>query len=222
MYYTEQIRRIKDKLRTIKNLDRKLEIFGADYHKYYLRRPAYTYEVADFESKYKITLPPCYKSFITEIGNGGLKYPNNIVDQSAAGPNYGIFKLGTQMDSIVENTDYLQNDTFFDSNMTKEVWESLYDKLDKDINDEDFEKHKEKVFSGILIIGSCGCSGYQGIILNGKETGRIVYLYYEAEYCPHFADGANFLDWYENWLDDAISKSEAEQSITVKPWWKVW
>ncbi|MCL9807632.1 SMI1/KNR4 family protein [Flavobacterium amniphilum] len=222
MYYTEQVRRIKDKLKTIKSLDRRLEIFGADYHKYYLGRPAYAHEVAEFEAKYKITLPPCYKSFITEVGNGGIEYPNSIVGNSAAGPNYGIYKLETLVNVLIQNTDYLQNDFFFNPSMTEATWENIYENLGQDITDEDYDRHLEKVFSGILVIGFCGCSGYQGLVLNGKEKGRVIYLYDEVEYRPHLADESNFLDWYENWLDDAINKSKVAQPKTVKPWWRVW
>ena len=42
-------------------------------------------------------------------------------------------------------------------------------------------------------------------MLSGENAGKVVYMFDELEYCPQFAGEANFLDWYENWLDSIIS-----------------
>ncbi len=222
MTYSEQIQRIKEKLEIVKSLDTQFEIFGANSHKYYLDKPASQSEIAEFESKYNIELPSCFKTFISEVGNGGIEYPENVIGNSAAGPHFGIYKLGNHIDVLFDSeSGCLQRIAFVDSNMIESEWRNKYDELEENISDEDFDKHVEKVFSGILIIGFCGCSGYQGIILNGKDKGRIVYLYEEVEYCPEFTKEINFLDWYENWLNEIINNKKFAKK-PIKSWWKIW
>ena len=77
--------------------------------------------------------------------------------------------------------------------------------MTEDMTDDEYDKELARVYAGILTIGACGCAGYMGIMLSGEDTGRVVYICDEIEYCPQFAKEANFLDWYENWLDSIIS-----------------
>ncbi len=222
MIALNQIERIKIKLRLAKNTDSFLEVFGASSHKYILNKPIKNQSINDFENKYNIKLPEAYKKFLTEIGNGGLEYPNTVVSNSAAGPDYGIFRLGHEHHFIVKpSLKYLERKPFFDENMKEDEWEKVYDRMDDNISDEDYDIEVAKAYSGILNIGFSGCSGYLGIILTGENKGRIVHTYDEIEYCPHFSKETNFLDWYENWLDEIISgksisykglKNEKEES----------
>ncbi|KAB1155935.1 hypothetical protein F7018_11540 [Tenacibaculum aiptasiae] len=201
-----QIERIKIKLRLAKNTDSFLEVFGASSHKYILNSPLNMQEVNNFEKKYNITLPNNYRTFLTEIGNGGLENKNSVVGNSGAGPDYGIFKLGHPYHFIVEpSLKYLEKEPFFNESTTQDEWNKIYDKMDNNISNEDYDKEIAKAYSGILNIGFSGCSGYLGIILKGKNKDRIVHTYDEIEYCPHFSEEINFLDWYENWLDTIIS-----------------
>ena len=200
-----QMDRIKEKLKAAKSLDKELEVFGARSHKYFVGKPASNKEIDEFETDYHIRLPESFKSFLTEIGNGGIEYQNSVVGNSAAGPNYGIYKLGNHMDVLVDSSSgYLQKEVVFDSGLNESGWIELCKNPDKNHTAEEFEKFKEKIYAGILIIGFCGCSGYQGIVLNGPERGRIVYVYDEVEYMPHFSKELTFPDWYENWLNDII------------------
>jgi len=208
-----QIERIKVKLRLAKNTDTFFEVFGASSHKYILNSPMDIQEINDFERTYNLTLPDTYKTFLSEIGNGGLEYKNSVVGNSGAGPDYGIFKLGHPFHFIVDiSLGYLENEPFFNENTTEKEWNKIYDEMDDNISDEDYDKEVAKAYSGILNIGFSGCSGYLGIILNGKNKDRIVHTYDEIEYCPHFSDEINFLDWYENWLDEVISGKRIKQT----------
>ena len=56
-------------------------------------------DVASFEQKHGILLPPDYREFITRIGNGG------------DGPFYGFFPLGS-MDDNFDMREWQENDGF--------------------------------------------------------------------------------------------------------------
>ena len=210
MKQNNQIQRVKLKLEKARKKDAGLMTFGAESHQYKLGKPATSKEISNFETKYNIQLPQDYKFFLTEIGNGGIDYPRSVVGNSAAGPNYGIYKLGSFLINALVDTKsgYLENECIIHSKMTESKW----DKLCKKIFDEREDKHDDKayagclakIYAGILIIGFTGCSGYQGIILNGKEKGRVIFVY-DENYCPHFAEEFNFLDWYESWLDEILT-----------------
>ncbi len=201
-----QIERIKVKITLAKNTDFFFEVFGASSHKYILDSPLDLYELNDFEKAYNITLPDSYKIFLSKIGNGGLEYKKSVVGNSGAGPGYGIFKLGHHNHFIGDpSLKYLEKEPIFNESTTQEEWDKIYDEMDDNISDEDYDKELAKGYFGILNIGFSGCSGYLGIILNGKNAGRVVHTYDEIEYCPHFSEEMNFLDWYENWLDGIIS-----------------
>ena len=200
-----QVARIKIKLNLAKNTDSFFEVFGADFHKYRLDSPIDLTEVEIFEKKYNISLPDGYKVFVTQIGNGGNESKSQV-GNSGAGPYYGIYKLGYKSHFIADPVSgYLAKQPFFNSKTTQEDWNKISESMPEDITDEEYDKEFEKAYAGILTVCACGCAGYVGIILSGEDAGRVVYIYDEIEYCPHFATEANFLDWYENWLDTIIS-----------------
>lgn len=72
------------RLRTLKRLDLDCACFAARSHGYDLNPPVPEEEVARMEAKHGCRFPDDYRSFITELGNGG------------AGPAYGVFPLGMQ------------------------------------------------------------------------------------------------------------------------------
>jgi len=199
--YNEQVQRIKQKLQAAKKADTKLKVFGADSHKYTLSKPATAEEVTQFEQQYSIELPGCYKAFLLQVGNGGNAYAS-----SAAGPFYGIYPLGKNVDELIYDTVErdLKNDCIIYPKMPDDYWTSLTQKLNDDLSDEDYGNERGRIFGGILPIGSQGCSYLHGIVLNGPYTGRVVNLDIDAQK-PRFAFESNFLDWYERWLDEVIS-----------------
>jgi hypothetical protein len=203
MIHSEQIKRIKNKLLKAKKTDKTLKVFGADSHKYILKPTVSIRKVSEFEKKYDLQLPNCYKDFITEIGNGGISYAH-----SAAGPFYGIYPLGENVDELIfNNTEkYLKNKCIIYPKMTNEYWDSLTKNINDndDISDKEYEQELGKIYSGVLPIGSQGCTYIHGIVLNGKYKGQVVNLDMDGQK-PRFTFEKTFLDWYERWLDEVIS-----------------
>ncbi|MFT6138201.1 MAG: hypothetical protein ACJAUJ_001292 [Salibacteraceae bacterium] len=199
--YLEQIERIKTKLPIAKEKDPSFIVFGANKHKYAANKPASNNEAEEFEKKYNVKLPECYKTFLTEIGNGGVSYMN-----SSAGPFLGIFPLGVGTNELIGQPEkYFSNNCVLEPNMSDDFWQNLIAKLeiDEDISDEDYEFERAKVFGGILPIGSQGCTYLHGIILNGAYKGKVVNLDMDFQK-PKFTHENNFLDWYERWLDEVL------------------
>ena len=196
-----QIERIKIKLRLAKCTDLFLEVFGADSHKYKVGKPLSLSELTEFEKNYNIQLPESYRLFLTEVGNGGNNYPKSVRGNSASGPNFGIYKLGSFLMGAVVNTKYgiLEKEAIINSRLTEFEWNKMVEKAVKKEHDNsnEFNNSIANLYSGILTIGYCGGSEYQAIVLNGKEKGRVLFIYDEIECCPYFAKEVNFLDWYE-------------------------
>lgn len=200
--YTEQIQRIKNKLREAKEADTEYKVFGAHHHQYYVNTPATQEEIAEFEQKFSIQLPNCYRAFISEVGNGG-----EDEDSSGAGPFYGIYPLDTHVSTFIYDNphEYLKNECILYRKMTNEFWESLTQSVDDTgKSSDDYNKELGKIYGGILPIGMQGCTYYHGLVLNGKYKGRVVNVDIDGQK-PHFTHENNFLDWYERWLDEVIS-----------------
>jgi hypothetical protein len=187
--FDEQLQRIKDKLTQARSADEDCMGFAAETHEYLLNVPATEEEVSAFEDRYSVQLPSSYRSFLLVVGNGGIGYGN-----SGAGPEYGIYPLGHGIDDLVSNDggNYLRNDCLIDPDITMEKWKSL--------------QERSKLFGGMLPLGSQGCSYIHAIVLNGPHKGCVVNLDFGCCIPPIFALEANFLDWYEKWLDKVIER----------------
>ena len=213
----EQLIRIQQKLVQAKEADKNLEVFGADAHQYHLNPPVSEAEVLAFEKKYGVQLPECYRAFMLTIGDAKAKKSDFI-----AGPYFGLYAFGTSVDSLLYEKieTYLKAPCNLSPDMTQEEWETLSDPLlpsEEEEEEEDDDKYfaeRAKVFGGLLPLGSQGCTYEHALVLNGKYAGRVVNVDLDLAQ-PKFAFEANFLDWYERYLDEVISG----QLIDDRPTW---
>ena len=212
----EQLHRIQQKLAQAKAADKNLEVFGADAHQYHLNPPVSEAEVLAFEKKYGVQLPECYRAFMLTIGDAKAKKSDFI-----AGPYFGLYAFGTSVDSLLYEKieTYLKAPCNLSPDMTQEEWETLSDPLlfseeDEEDNDDKYFAERAKVFGGLLPLGSQGCTYEHALVLNGKYAGRVVNIDLELAQ-PKFAFEANFLDWYERYLDEVISG----QLLDDRPTW---
>ena len=212
----EQLLRIQQKLAQAKAADKNLEVFGADAHQYHLNPPVSEAEVLAFEKKYGVQLPECYRAFMLTIGDAKAKKSDFI-----AGPYFGLYAFGTSVDSLLYEKieTYLKAPCNLSPDMTQEEWETLSDPLlpseeEEEEDDDKYFAQRAKVFGGLLPLGSQGCTYEHALVLNGKYAGRVVNIDLELAQ-PKFAFEANFLDWYERYLDEVISG----QLIDDRPTW---
>ena len=212
----EQLIRIQQKLAQAKEADKNLEVFGADAHQYHLNPPVSEAEVLAFEKKYGVQLPECYRAFMLTIGDAKVKKSDFI-----AGPYFGLYAFGTSVDSLLYEKieTYLKAPCNLSPDMTQEEWETLSDPLlfseeDEEDDDDKYFAERAKVFGGLLPLGSQGCTYEHALVLNGKYAGRVVNVDLDLAQ-PKFAFEANFLDWYERYLDEVISG----QLLDDRPTW---
>ena len=212
----EQLLRIQQKLAQAKEADKNLEVFGADAHQYHLNPPVSEAEVLAFENKYGVQLPECYRAFMLTIGDAKAKKSDFI-----AGPYYGLYAFGTSVDSLLYEKieTYLKAPCNLSPDMTQEEWKTLSDPLlsseeEEEEDDDKYFAERAKVFGGLLPLGSQGCTYEHALVLNGKYAGRVVNVDLDLAQ-PKFAFEANFLDWYERYLDEVISG----QLIEDRPTW---
>jgi hypothetical protein len=198
MIFDAQLQRIKDKLVAARAADQGFDVFDAGTHKYLMKVPATEEEVSAFEQKHSIQLPGCFRSFLLAVGNGGFGYQG-----SGAGPGYGIYPLGYG----VGDENFLQHDCLLDPEMSEDQWKLLteFEHGDTNISKEQYRLAAGKLFGGTLRLGTQGCTYYHALVLNGPHKGRVVNLDYNYMIPPIFTpDTSNFLDYYEQWLDEVI------------------
>ncbi|MFT5777805.1 MAG: hypothetical protein ACI837_000753 [Crocinitomicaceae bacterium] len=200
--YSVQIKRIQEKLINARSVDEKFVVFGAEGHQYLLNDPVDVKDVEAFESKFSIQLPECYRSFILNVGNGGIGFAG-----SGAGPFYGIYALGKNVDELIDvNPEfYLKEECNLNPNSIDEQWAHFEKTIwGGDISDEAYDDALGKMFGGILPIGSQGGTTIHGLVLNGSSKGKVLNINIDQEK-PKFTFEDNFLDWYERWLVEVIS-----------------
>lgn len=196
---------IQHKLALARSKDADFDVFGADSHHYHLSPPCSEQHIAAFERDYGISLPECYRSFISQIGNGGNGYQG-----SGAGPFYGIYALADGVGDLgcSNSAQQMQNPCLLDPTMTEQAWAELAANLicehDDEIAEAEFEVALQTVFGGLMILGTQGCNYYHALVLNGPYRGRVVNLSLDFEQ-PKFCYEPDFLSWYQRWLDEIIS-----------------
>lgn len=212
----EQLIRIQQKLAQAKAADKDLQVFGADAHQYHLNPPVSEAEVLAFEQKYGVQLPECYRAFMLTIGDAKAKKSDFI-----AGPYFGLYAFGTCVDEFLyeETETYLKAPCNLSRDMTREEWDALTDPLlpseeEEEEDDDKYFAERAKVFGGLLPLGSQGCTYEHALVLNGKYAGRVVNVDLDLAQ-PKFTFEANFLDWYERYLDEVISG----QLVDDRPTW---
>jgi hypothetical protein len=174
----EQISRILEKLKVAKNLS----CFGSDAHQFRLAPPLSQKEITDFEEQHSIRLPEDFRLFVTEAGGSG------------AGPFYGILPMKRWLEAYCDKA---SNSISKPSPLipTIEYEESWPEQLGCS---------GAECTNGTITIVNQGCTYYVLLIVTGIARGRVVYFDQDLQ-PPYFPENANFLSWYERWLDELIA-----------------
>ena len=172
-------------------------------------------DVARFEQKHGILLPPGYREFITRIGNGG------------AGPFYGVFPLGS-MDDNFDMRQWHENDGFVGT-LSKPFsfqneWNDVSGMPTDDLLDQDEDAYNKQieafestywssdVMHGAFPICHEGCALRIWLVVTGKQAGNL-WEDRRSEYAGlrpvRLADSsvATFSQWYTGWLDTCFIKA---------------
>jgi hypothetical protein len=142
----ERIKRIKEKLIELKQLDKAFSIFGSERHKYRLNNTLSLNEISQIESTNNIILSEEYKQILNLIGNGD------------AGCGYGLEKLN--IDKI--NPPYIGTDKLL--------------RNCKDPSKIELDMINIDELSGYIKIFDYGCGMEQCLIVNGEEIGGLIFF----------------------------------------------
>ena len=190
---------IKDLVKRAGKKDENRDVFGSSRHGYKLNPTVTREEVRQFEERFHLTLPDEYVFFLTKVGNGG------------AGPYYGLYSLESlpKYAECLESYDDRDKDglpAFIDRDMSPGDWARAMEELEETDDDEAYNARMKQVCSGLLVMGTQGCTCDNLLMWKGSEKGKIVYMDWnlEPEYGPFFT-GHTFLEWYEQFFLEILA-----------------
>ena len=176
--------RIAGKLAAARAMPVPPKAFGARQHGFKLGNPLPEAVVAEFEERHEVALPPGYRLFVTELGDGG------------AGPGYHLSQLsaacytGCPPGHLARPSPYLPGPRY------PEDWEQRHEE----------PPGPDRTFlPGTLTIAHHGCSLVTQLVVTGPARGRLLNLDYEGSAGPYVVEDGDFLAWYERWLDEAVA-----------------
>ncbi len=220
----EQFERIKEKLNKLVEIDKKQEVFGANYggygHKYNFNAPLNPQITKEFENQIVEYLPEDYLMFLTQFCNGDT------------GPYYGLFNFEEAI-KTAKDYYYDSDDENYDENNLPNNEKCFSDfpittkEVQKYINDsENFETNNivgfyPKCLSGVLFLSHYGCGHHYVLVVKGEQKGTVWFLADYRELSPlYFYDSLKqftFFDWYENWLDVSLQQFSKEKNKPYEP-----
>lgn len=179
-----RLERIADKLAAARALPVLPEAFGAEAHEFKPGVPLPEAMVAGFEERHEVALPAPYRLFVTELGDGG------------AGPGCGLSRLDVSCCTdprpghLARPSPYLPGPRYLDD------WEQRY---------EDPPGPDRMFLPGTLKVADHGCTLVTHLVVTGPARGRLLNLDTDGPVGPYAAEDADFLAWYERWLDEAVA-----------------
>ncbi len=188
--------RIAQKLRAA--VRGKYQPFGAELHRFRRRRCLAEPQVAAFERRYAVALPPEYRAFLTAVANGG------------AGPGYGLYSLAQAVRKGRGRVpdDFLR--TPFRHRRRYNPHEdprlaSFWSRVEEgDIDADKAERRCLYQAAGTLVLCDEGCGILHRLVVTGPSRGQ-VWVDDRCNEYGFFPLGVGFLDWYERWLDSTLA-----------------
>jgi hypothetical protein len=188
----ERLQRIMDKLAAAERRRQLPAVFGADGHRFRLGPPVTEHEVAGFEARHGIALPIEYRAFLTEIGNGGPS------EWGGAGPFWGLLPLERWDDVLSEGTRADVLATAFPVPPGHEYGPDW-------LSEVGLADDGEEWFPGAIALAHIGSGDLAVLVVTGPGRGRVAYVSWDAYVrAPAYTGDADFLAWYERWLDAAL------------------
>ncbi|MGA5816699.1 SMI1/KNR4 family protein [Kitasatospora sp. NPDC094028] len=186
------VERIRARLRALAQADPEVRDISARRHRYRLDPPLPEPEVAGFERRHGLELPPSYRSFLTTVGSGG------------AGPLYGLYRFG--------GANWARHQADLGPHWQAELavpfphTERFRPAPDAEVCDRHLpldEPVDVCWFTGSLVIAEIGCGSFARLVVTGEAAGQVWsdHLWTGSDLVP----GPDFRDWYLSWLDGAAT-----------------
>lgn len=157
--------RIRDKLKSLRELDRACALFGASSHRYGLGPALTDVEVAQFERRLGVNLPTEYRHFVMEIGHGG------------AGPFYGLFPLDGSDPEDITVLEQLGKAFRWTERFNPAEWDNPCSQEDVWCDEDVDEGENPQVIlnvPGALYICTYGCALRFFLVVRGLSLGEVV------------------------------------------------
>lgn len=202
------IERIKAKLADLRQLDSACKLFGSSSHRYRLGPPLTASELAVCEKELGTGLPSEYRDFVTQVGHGG------------AGPFYSLFQLSGNDPENITDPDQIRKPFRWTDATIPMQWQNPETEDDVWIESDVTAGESPDVWlmvPGVLYLCHYGCGIRLFLIVNGPQSDE-VWMDRQADnkgIIPERGeDGSKlrFLDWYERWLDEGISRFKEKKA----------
>jgi len=153
-------------------------------------------ELCAIEATYGVALPPDYRAFLQEIGNGG------------PGPHYGLLPFDKALDydnrlwgeatPVSHLAAPFPHTAMFNPAPAQELAGERVDR--GEITDDEFGRIVHSATQGTLGLAHHGCAYYDVLVVTGPTRGTVWHDASDTRQGFH-PMGIGFLDWYQSWLD---------------------
>jgi hypothetical protein len=177
----------------------KFQPFGLEFHGLRRGRRLTERQVAAFERRHAVALPPDYRAFVTGVANGG------------AGPAYGLYSLADAVTG--EPRGFVPDDFLRTPFRHRRAYnplddpkvESLWRRVEEGKIEED-EADRRSLYqaAGTLVLCHEGCGILHLLVVTGPSRGQM----WVDDRCNDqglYPLGVGFFDWYERWLDSTLA-----------------
>jgi hypothetical protein len=190
-----RLRRVAEKLAAARAMPGEPAMFGASTHDFRLGPPLPEEAVATFERQHSVILPADYRGFVTTVGHGG---PGRY---GGAGPYYGLHSLD---DWAIGLWQMPEADTL--AKPFRAEPGRVYNDWLADVGCSD----ADEPYTGTLALSDQGCGYLAILVVSGTASGRVTDTF-DSPNGPAFTSDADFLTWYERWLDAVLAGSTSFQ-----------
>jgi hypothetical protein len=172
---------VRARLRELADQDPQLERFGADTHRYAFRPPLPEAEIRAFEERHGVQLPPEYRSFVAQVGDG------------PAGPGHGLMPLTVPRPEA--DDDWAVDDEWREDRLPGRLAtpfplkEPLPGRLGA---------ATDELTPGTLMLAEEGCGMYIRLIVSGPRAGEVWRI--DPDWGGFVPAAPGFRAWYTGWL----------------------
>jgi hypothetical protein len=163
-------------------------------------------DLNDFEVRIGTELPEEFREFLLHIG-------------TRIGPDHGIFSRQKMIDIYNGWLEPLDENTKMSAPFALST-EDATELIELKIKLPNRSHYKPlPIINGILPLTTEGCTYYSYLVLNGEQKGKVWLLNTAVDFDTMPAGLVrefSFFDWYENWLDEKLSKIPAQVINTIK------